>query len=166
MTVRAAPGAPHRAILTFGPLVFRAAIGRSGLTARKREGDGRTPIATMKLLGGYHAGTVPASALRLVRTRADTGWCDQPASPAYNRPVRLPFRASHERLMRDDGIYDLVIVIDWNITSRSRNRGSAVFFHLARPDFSGTAGCIAIAPAAMRVLLPHLRTGVRLVVRG
>ena len=91
---------------------------------------------------------------------------DAPASPNYNRPVHLPFAASHERLQRDDGIYDVVIVMDWNMRSRARNRGSAVFFHLARPDFSPTAGCMAIAPEAMRVLLPHLRAGMRLKVLG
>ena len=170
IVVRRAPGPAHRAILAFGPLRFRAAIGRNGITAFKREGDGRTPIAAVALLYGYrdarHRQGWPRSGLRLMATKADDGWCDAPASPNYNRPVRLPFAASHERLQRDDGIYDLVIVMDWNMRSRARNRGSAVFFHLARPDFSPTAGCVAIAPEAMRVLLPHLRVGMRLKVLG
>lgn len=170
ITVRRAPGAAHRAILAFGPFRFRAAIGRNGITAFKREGDGRTPIAAMALLYGYrdarHRQRWPQTGLRISATQADDGWCDAPGSPNYNRPVRLPFGASHERLQRDDGIYDLVIVMDWNMRSRARNRGSAVFFHLARPDFAPTAGCVAIAPAAMRVLLPHLRAGMRLKVLG
>ena len=166
IVVRRAPGACHRAILAFGPLRFKAAIGRNGLAAIKREGDGKTPIAAMALLHGFSdgrkRGRFPHAALKVVAAGEHDGWCDAPGSPCYNRPVRLPFAASHERLLRDDGIYDLVIVMDWNITSRARNRGSAVFFHLARPDFSPTAGCVAIAPAAMRVLLPHLKPGMRL----
>ncbi|MEO2039717.1 MAG: L,D-transpeptidase family protein [Martelella sp.] len=170
IAVRRAPGPAHRAILAFGPLRFRAAIGRNGMTAIKHEGDGKTPIAAMALLYGYrdprHRRCWPQSGLRISATRADDGWCDAPDSPNYNRPVRLPFSAGHERLRREDGIYDLVIVMDWNMRSRARNRGSAVFFHLARPDFAPTAGCVAIAPAAMRVLLPHLRPGMRLKVLG
>nr|WP_246710292.1 MULTISPECIES: L,D-transpeptidase family protein [unclassified Martelella] len=170
ITVRRAPGAAHRAILAFGPLRFQAAIGRNGATALKREGDGKTPIGTMALIYGYrddrHRQSWPRSGLGIKAMKAEDGWCDAPASPNYNRPVRLPFGASHERLLRDDGIYDLVIVMDWNMRPRARNRGSAVFFHLARRDFSPTAGCVAIAPAAMRVLLPHLRAGMRLKVLG
>ena len=166
IAVRRAPGAAHRAILAFGPLRFPAAIGRNGLASTKREGDGATPIATMALLFGYRDGRKrarwPHSALRIRAAGPNDGWCDAPGSANYNRPVRLPFAASHERLQRDDGIYDMIIVMDWNIGSRARNRGSAVFFHLARPDFSPTAGCVAIAPAAMRVLLPYLKAGMRL----
>ena len=140
------------------------------MTALKREGDGRTPITSMALLYGYrdarHRSLWPRSALVIRPARAQDGWCDAPASPNYNRPVRLPFAASHERLQRDDGIYDLVIVMDWNMRQRARNRGSAVFFHLARPDFAPTAGCVAIAPEAMCILLPHLKAGMRLKVLG
>nr|WP_319518232.1 L,D-transpeptidase family protein [uncultured Martelella sp.] len=167
ITVHRAPGARHRAILGFGPLRFQAAIGRSGISARKREGDGATPPGVMTLTGGFvprRLPILPASPLRLRRITAADGWCDAPSDPNYNRPVRLPFSASHEKLLRDDGIYDIVIVLDWNLSSRVRGRGSAVFFHLARPDFAPTAGCVAIAPSAMRVLLPHLRRGTRLVV--
>lgn len=122
----------------------------------------------MALLYGYRDERQrwPRSALAIRPAGPRDGWCDAPASANYNRPVRLPFAARHERLQRDDGIYGLVVVMDWNITCRARNRGSAVFFHLARPDFSPTAGCVAIAPDAMRVLLPHLRAGMRMKVLG
>ncbi|MBB4120987.1 L,D-transpeptidase family protein [Martelella radicis] len=167
IAVRPAPGGSHRAILAFGPLRFPAAIGHGGISARKREGDGATPLAVMTLAGGLvrnRLPILPQSPLGLRGIRADDGWCDAPCDPNYNRPVRLPFSASHERLRRDDGIYDIVIILDWNMNRRVKGRGSAVFFHLARPGFQPTAGCVAISASAMRVMLPHLKRGTRLVV--
>nr|WP_272213578.1 L,D-transpeptidase family protein [Marinicella sp. W31]MDC2879536.1 hypothetical protein [Marinicella sp. W31] len=167
IVVRRAPGSRHRALLRCGPLCFPAAIGRSGISAMKREGDGATPLAMMKVTGGLARRRIPIlpeTPLRLRRIGPNDGWCDAPSDPNYNRPVRLPYAPSHEKLTRDDGIYDIIIILDWNMRCRAREKGSAVFFHLARPGFLPTAGCVAIAPSAMRVLLPHLRRGTRLVV--
>lgn len=125
----------------------------------KREGDGATPVAAMRVLGGgFRADRVrrPQTMLRLGPIRPRDGWCDAPADPNYNRPVTLPFTASHERLTRDDRLYDVCLVLDWNIRPRARNRGSAIFLHVARPGFPPTEGCIAVAPAAMRWLLPRI----------
>ena len=159
LRVRALPGAPQRGLLTCGPLVVPCALGRSGLTRMKREGDGATPVGRFALLAGFRRTdrTLPVAApFALVPVRRDDGWCDDPTDGRYNRPVRLPFAPSHEVMTRDDRLYDLVIVLDVNIRSRRLGRGSAVFFHLARPDFGPTAGCVAIAPDAMRRLLPRL----------
>ncbi|MAW88959.1 MAG: hypothetical protein CMJ42_20775 [Phyllobacteriaceae bacterium] len=162
LTVRAAPGNPCRGLIRAGNRTIPCALGRSGISAFKREGDGATPLAAMKLLSGYvradrsmqrHAGV----ALRVIR--ADDGWCDAPAHGAYNRPVRLPFPASHETMMRADRLYDHCLVLDWNIAARRRFRGSAIFLHVAKPGFAPTEGCIAVAPGVMRLLLPHLRRG-------
>ncbi len=71
---------------------------------------------------------------RLALATADLGWCDAPQSACYNRPVRLSFRASHEKMLRSDRLYDICLVLDWNFTRRARNRGSAIFMHLTRPD--------------------------------
>jgi L,D-peptidoglycan transpeptidase YkuD (ErfK/YbiS/YcfS/YnhG family) len=140
--------------------VVPAAIGRSGRTVLKREGDGATPIASMKLLSGFRRGERPAclrTLLPIPRIRNDMLWCDQPGDPNYNRLVKAPFRPSHEELKRDDGLYDICLVMDWNVTSR--NRGSAIFFHLIKPGYEPTAGCVAIHPRDMRRLLPFMRRG-------
>jgi L,D-peptidoglycan transpeptidase YkuD (ErfK/YbiS/YcfS/YnhG family) len=142
--------------------VVPAAIGRSGRTVLKREGDGATPIASMKLLSGFRRGERPAclrTLLPIRRIRNDMLWCDQPGDPNYNRLVKAPFRPSHEELKRDDGLYDICLVMDWNVTSRARNRGSAIFFHLIKPGYEPTAGCVAIHPRDMRRLLPFMRRG-------
>ncbi|APO76706.1 L,D-transpeptidase domain-containing protein [Rhizobium etli 8C-3] len=160
--VRPAPGRKSRALIQCGPFVFPAAIGRSGRTILKREGDGATPIASMKLLYGFCRGKHPSrlkTPLPIRRIRDDMLWCDQPGDPNYNRLVRAPFRKSHEEMKRKDGLYDICLVMDWNITSRARNRGSAIFFHLIGPGYQPTAGCLAIHPRDMRRLLPHMRKG-------
>ena len=156
--VRAAPGDPRRAIVQAGILTFRAALGRSGRTSRKREGDGATPIAPMRLIHGYYrreriAGPL-ATRLRMIPIETDMLWCDAASNANYNRPVKAPFGPSHEELMREDGLYDICLVMDWNIMSRRRNLGSAIFFHCARPFYPPTQGCVAIDIRDMRRLLP------------
>jgi L,D-peptidoglycan transpeptidase YkuD (ErfK/YbiS/YcfS/YnhG family) len=156
--VRPAPGDPRRAIVQAGTLTFRAALGRSGRSSRKREGDGATPIAAMRILHGYWRRDRISGPLenRLPMAAIDDTmlWCDAPADASYNRLVRRPFRPSHEEMKRKDGLYDICLVMDWNISSRSRNRGSAIFFHCAKPGYPPTQGCVAIAIRDMRRLLP------------
>ena len=84
--------------------------------------------------------------LPLAKIRADDGWCDEPADRNYNRPVRLPYSASAETMLRNDELYDVAIVLDWNIRRRARGLGSAVFLHIAPPGHPPTEGCVAIAP--------------------
>ena len=164
--VRAKPGHRTRGLLVAGNLVLQCALGKGGISAFKREGDGATPLSSMRLLYGYRrgdAGHLPLSRLPLRRVRKLDGWCDAPKDPNYNRPVNLPFKASHEKMWRNDDVYDVCIVMDWNIRPRRRGCGSAIFFHLARPGFTPTEGCIALKRADMARLLPHLtdRTVVR-----
>ena len=159
INVRPRPGNRFQGLVNVEGVVFRCALGKTGISAFKREGDGATPLGRLRLLGGYVRGERhPArrSGLALILIRADMGWCDAPADANYNRPVRLPFRASHEKLLRGDRLYDFCIVLDWNIRPRRRNGGSAIFLHLARPGFQPTEGCIALQRRAMLRLLPHL----------
>ncbi|WFR97307.1 L,D-transpeptidase family protein [Rhizobium tumorigenes] len=162
ITVRPAPGNRSRALVAFDGVVVPAAIGRNGRTVRKREGDGATPIASMRLLSGFMRGDrllTPATMLAMRRIRPGMLWCDDPGHASYNTLVKAPFRAGHEEMMRDDGVYDICLVLDWNISVRQRNRGSAVFFHLIRPGFEPTAGCIAVSLPHMRRLLSHVGKG-------
>lgn len=98
--------------------------------------------------------------------RADLGWCDAAGDRNYNRPVRLPYAGSHEAMRRADRLYDAVLVLDWNISTRRRGRGSAIFLHLARPGFAPTEGCIAVSRRTMARLLPILRRGASIAVVG
>ena len=156
--VRQAPGDRRRAIVQAGTLTFAAALGQSGRSSRKREGDGATPIAAMRMLYGYYRREKVAGPLntRLPMTAIDATmlWCDEPDDANYNRPVRAPFGPSHEEMRRKDELYDICLVMDWNISSRRRNLGSAIFFHCAKPGYRPTQGCVAIDIRDMRRLLP------------
>jgi L,D-peptidoglycan transpeptidase YkuD (ErfK/YbiS/YcfS/YnhG family) len=151
-----------------GPVVVRCAIGRGGIRRGKREGDHATPGGAFRLLGGFFR---PDRVLRkawvspMRPVRPGDGWCDDPRSALYNRHVVLPCRASHEKLWRADRIYDHVIVLDYNIHPRRKNRGSAIFLHCARPDFAPTSGCIALRLDDLRRLLPRLARKAMLTVR-
>ena len=167
LVVRARPGNPSQGILQAGSKVFACALGRSGISASKREGDGATPLGAMRLLGGYLRGRSfqHRSKLPLAPITPDLGWCEVPDDRNYNRPVKIPYGASHERMRREDRLYDACLVLDWNISPRRRGRGSAIFFHLARPGFTPTQGCVAVTARTMARLLPLIsdRTVVRVV---
>jgi len=87
----------------------------------------------------------PDSTLPVEPIAPTDGWCDDPSSPDYNRMVRLPHEGSSEELWRQDGLYDLIGVLGWNDAPVQRSRGSAIFLHVARPDYAPTEGCIALA---------------------
>jgi L,D-peptidoglycan transpeptidase YkuD (ErfK/YbiS/YcfS/YnhG family) len=145
---------------------FPCALGRAGIVpaSQKQEGDGGTPDGTLplrRLL--WRADRLPrpllpgpAAAVPAEPIGPDDGWCDAPEDAAYNRPVRLPFAAGHERLWREDALYDVVGILGWNDDPPVPHRGSAIFLHLARPDLGPTEGCIALSLADLRLVLPGL----------
>lgn len=141
-----------------GGTTLPCALGRGGIAMLKREGDGATPLSAMTLERAYLAGRHfrKASRLPLAATRDDLGWCDAVGDRNYNRPVRLPYAASHEAMRRGDGLYDCCIVLDWNLRPRRRGAGSAIFLHIARPGFAPTEGCVAVSRRAMAWLLPRI----------
>lgn len=156
-----------KGILTCGAITVPCALGRSGVIARKREGDGATPLGVFGLLSvSYRAdrGRRPATVLTIQSLAPDMGWCDDPRHPRYNSPVDLPFDASHEKMWRDDRLYDIVVVLDCNMSPPVKGRGSAIFFHIAREDYRPTEGCIAVSPTHMRLILSQVAPGCRMVV--
>jgi L,D-peptidoglycan transpeptidase YkuD (ErfK/YbiS/YcfS/YnhG family) len=142
----------------------RAAFGKGGVkpAAAKREGDGSSPIGVWPLrrvLWRLDRGPRPVTALPVEVIAPNDGWCDAPGDPAYNRPVILPYAASAERMWRDDHIYDLVVVLGHNDDPVVPGLGSAIFLHLARPGFTPTEGCVALARPDLEALLAAARPG-------
>lgn len=162
ITVFSSPREPHRGWLRCGSLLVPCALGRSGVTHMKREGDGATPAGRLRLtslivrrdrLPG------PRSPLPVRAMQPQDGWCEDPRHGRYNSPVRLPSPAAQDHLWRADHLYDIVGVLDWNLRPRIRGFGSAIFLHLCRAGFGPTAGCIALrGPELQRLLAaagPH-----------
>jgi L,D-peptidoglycan transpeptidase YkuD (ErfK/YbiS/YcfS/YnhG family) len=142
--------------VVMGGLVFRGALGSGGVRRDKQEGDGATPAGLLPLRRVfYRADRVksPDCAVPVEPIVPTDGWCDDPTHADYNRIVRLPHEAHHEELWRQDGLYDLIGVLGWNDSPVQRGRGSAIFLHVARPDYGPTEGCIALALGDLRHLL-------------
>jgi L,D-peptidoglycan transpeptidase YkuD (ErfK/YbiS/YcfS/YnhG family) len=159
IVVRPKPGSRTQGLLSIDSRVQVCALGKGGIKALKREGDGGTPLARMRLLSCYVRAEHVVSRQTLLpqgRISGKLGWCEVPGDRNYNRPVSLPYPASHETMQRQDRLYDIVIVLDWNIKPRKRNGGSAIFFHIARPGLTPTEGCVALPGDVMRRLLPGL----------
>ena len=147
----------------FGERILRCAIGRTGVIAAemKREGDGRSPIgvwAIRKVLYRPDVGE-PQTALPKAVIAPDDGWCDDPEDPAYNCPVKLPQRASFEKLWRDDHMYDRVVVLGHNDEPPIPHMGSCIFLHLARDGFGPTEGCVALSREDLEAVLREARPG-------
>jgi L,D-peptidoglycan transpeptidase YkuD (ErfK/YbiS/YcfS/YnhG family) len=162
IAVRAAPGDVRRALVSLAHGVRPAALGRSGIGALKREGDGATPLGRFLVRQVlYRADRIPRPRTELpVRAiRAGDGWCDNPADRNYNRLVKLSPDSSADRLTRSDRLYDLIIVLGYNDRPRIRGKGSAIFVHLARPGYAPTAGCIALTRHDLTMLLAELQRG-------
>ena len=168
----------HNSQLTCGKLRVACRIGKAGAVpmADGREGDAKTPLGTYVLRFGFYRadrlpGPPPSKGLTFHALTPEDGWCDDPQDPAYNRFIRLPYeQASHEKLWRDDGAYDIILVMSHNDSPPQRDKkgsglGSAVFIHVAQPDDRKTLGCIALAPEDMVTLLPKLKMGMEVIVK-
>jgi L,D-peptidoglycan transpeptidase YkuD (ErfK/YbiS/YcfS/YnhG family) len=144
---------------------WRCAVGAGGVREDKVEGDGATPAGTFPLRHIYFRNdrlVLPPHALPARPISRHDGWCDDPRSGSYNRLVRIPNDWSHEKMWREDGLYDLVIVVGYNDDPPEGEWGSAIFLHIARDDMAGTRGCVAFARNDLLELLPLITKETRL----
>jgi L,D-peptidoglycan transpeptidase YkuD (ErfK/YbiS/YcfS/YnhG family) len=159
LRVFASVGDRSKGFLVAGNAVFRCALGRSGIVVAKREGDGGTPRAKLPLRGLlYRSDNLrrPASLLPIRAITPCDAWCDDAGDRRYNRLIDRPPAAAEERLRRDDNLYDVIVELGWNDAPVIRGRGSAIFWHLARPGFTPTAGCVAVSRDVFAKVLPRL----------
>jgi L,D-peptidoglycan transpeptidase YkuD (ErfK/YbiS/YcfS/YnhG family) len=147
----------------------RCAVGRAGLGEKEGEGDGLTPIGRWPIRRVfYRADRLPAprTILPVAEIEPDDAWCDVPSDPNYNRLVRLPYASLDERLWREDALYDVVAVIGYNDAPVVPGKGSAIFLHVAPPDYAPTAGCVALSRGDLLEALAQLARKDRLIVLG
>jgi L,D-peptidoglycan transpeptidase YkuD (ErfK/YbiS/YcfS/YnhG family) len=157
--IRARAGNSRQGWLTACELTIPVALGRGGIRANKREGDGGTPRGIFhprRLWWRADRCPRPRTHLPLRAIRIEDAWCEDPTARHYNRPIRLTRKAPGDRLTRKDHLYDFIVEIDHNTRPRIAGRGSAVFLHLAREKFGPTAGCVSMTKSAMLRLLRRL----------
>jgi L,D-peptidoglycan transpeptidase YkuD (ErfK/YbiS/YcfS/YnhG family) len=160
---------PTRGRVFFDGRVFDCALGRSGVTTNKREGDGATPAGCYTLrrvLYRPDRGDAPETALPVTAITETDGWCDDPDDANYNRPVTLPYAARAERMWRDDSLYDVVVVLGHNDDPVVAGAGSAIFLHVAAPDFGATEGCVALRDNEVRDVLRRCSAATEIDIRS
>jgi L,D-peptidoglycan transpeptidase YkuD (ErfK/YbiS/YcfS/YnhG family) len=165
--VRASAGNPRRGWLTAANLTIPVALGRGGIRANKREGDGGTPRGCFRprqlwWRGDRHSRPPTFLPVRAIGT--EDAWCEDPADRHYNQPIRLGRGQGGDRLKRADHLYDFIVEIDHNTRPRIPGRGSAVFLHLARDNFGPTAGCVSMTKSAMLQLLRRLGPRTKIII--
>ena len=138
---------------------IKCSIGKRGIKKKRTEGDKSTPKGIFKikyLLYRKDRLSDIKTKLKKYSIKKNMGWCDDVNSKKYNKLIILPSNLKHEKLYIKDHIYDLVIVINYNMNPIVKNKGSAIFLHIAKKNYSPTKGCVAISKKDMRILLKNL----------
>lgn len=159
----------HQGELTVNSRTYPCALGKSGVTTDKTEGDHAAPIGVYPLRSVYYRADKmqpPICALPCISIKPTDGWCDDPTDDAYNRPVTLPYPASHECLLRDDDLYDVVVVIGHNDAPPVPGRGSCIFMHVAKDGYEGTEGCVALKKPDLLEILTLINTESQIEILG
>ena len=141
--------------------MYRCVLGKTGVLTKKFEGDGATPAGIFPLIRVLYRPDrieIPETHLPVFALSPNDGWCDDPTHEDYNKPIKLPHDGSHERLWRDDNIYDIVVVLAYNTSPVIPFMGSAIFIHFAEPSFKSTRGCIALKDGDLLEILKTCST--------
>jgi L,D-peptidoglycan transpeptidase YkuD (ErfK/YbiS/YcfS/YnhG family) len=163
---------PHPSLgtaLDWGAGARRCAVGRAGIGEKLKEGDGITPVGVFPVRYVLHRPdriAPPKTGLDVRAIGEWDGWCDAPGDPAYNRAVTLPYSASAENLWRQDHLYDAVAVLGFNDDPVMDGKGSAIFLHVAKPDYAPTEGCVALALDDLLEALAAMQPGVAIEIRA
>ncbi len=141
------------------------AVGKGGVGDKHAEGDGITPKgawALRRVLYRPDRLDAPKTILPVVQIEEEDGWCDAPSDVNYNKLVQLPYPAHAEKIWREDGLYDVVVVIGYNDAPVVKGKGSAIFLHVAKKDYAPTEGCVAVARDDLLAALAQLKRGERI----
>ena len=154
-------------MLTFNEKPYRCAVGKSGIGEKQQEGDNITPVGTFPIRFGFYRSDRISQVefhIPFLPISKDLGWCDAPNDPLYNRLIKVPYVASHEKLWRSDPIYDLILVVGYNDNPVVNGKGSAIFIHLAQENYSPTAGCVALKKDDLLEIIPFVSHDSKLIV--
>ena len=146
---------------------FKCALGKAGIGNKKIEGDNITPKGIFKIVDIYYREDRIKkiySKFKLIKITKKMGWCDDPNNKSYNQLINLPTNCKYEKLYRKDNVYDLVIVLNYNIKPTIKNKGSAIFIHVARQNYKKTAGCIALKKNHLKKLIKTIEKNTKVII--
>jgi L,D-peptidoglycan transpeptidase YkuD (ErfK/YbiS/YcfS/YnhG family) len=151
--------------LQYKNLKFRCALGKAGIKKKEKEGDSITPKGTFKIIRMYYRPdrikNITAK-IKKIKIKQNMGWCDDSKSHFYNQQIKLPSKYSYEKLFRNDNLYDLILVINYNINPTIKNKGSAIFIHVANNSYKKTEGCIALKKGHLIELISKIKTNTKI----
>ena len=153
--------------LKYRDFKFKCALGKAGIGNKKYEGDNITPKGDFRIVKIYYRKDRLKklhSKFRLTEITKGMGWCDDPKSRKYNHPIKLPTKYSHEILYRRGNIYDLILVLNYNMKPTIKNKGSAIFIHVAKKNYKKTAGCIALKKADLVLLVKEINKNTKVII--
>jgi len=153
--------------LKYKDFKFKCALGRAGIGEKKREGDNITPKGTFKIVKIYYRSDrikKISAKFRVIKIKKNMGWCDDSKSGKYNQPIKLPTKYGHEILYRRDNIYDLILVLNYNMKPTIKNKGSAIFIHIAKKNYKKTAGCIVLKKADLVLLVKEINKNTKIII--
>ena len=153
--------------LKYKDLKFKCALGKSGIGNKKIEGDNITPKGNFKIIKIYYRKDrlkKLSSKFTLTEITKNMGWCDDPKSKKYNQLIKLPTKYSHEILYRRDNIYDLVLVLNYNMKPIIKNKGSAIFIHIANKNYKKTAGCIGLKKSHLINIIKKIKKNTKVII--
>ena len=151
--------------LEYKNLKFRCALGKAGIKKKKKEGDNITPEGTFKIIRVYYRRDKIKNISTLIKKKEikkKIGWCDDPVSSVYNKEIKLPSKFSHEKLYRKDNLYDLFLVLNYNIKPIIKNKGSAIFIHITKKNYKKTKGCIALKKKHLIELISKIKKNTKI----
>jgi L,D-peptidoglycan transpeptidase YkuD (ErfK/YbiS/YcfS/YnhG family) len=151
--------------LEYKNLRFRCALGKAGIKKKKKEGDNITPEGTFKIIKVYYRPDKIknfVTSIKKKKIKKNIGWCDDPVSNSYNKEIKLPSRFGHEKLYRKDNLYDLILVLNYNTNPIIKNKGSAIFIHIAKKNYEPTAGCVALKKKDLVELLKKIKKKIKI----
>jgi len=153
--------------LKYNNLKFRCALGKAGVESRKQEGDNVTPKGTFKIVKIYYRSDrikKISSRFRPIKITKNMGWCDDPNSKNYNQLIKLPTKYGHEKLHKKNNVYDLIAVLNYNMNPIIKNKGSAIFIHVAKKKYKKTAGCIALKKIHLLNLIKKIKKNTKVII--
>ena len=153
--------------LKYKNLKFRCSLGKAGIGEKEKEGDKITPRGTYKIVKIYYRNDRVKKILsnfKLFKIKKNMGWCDDPKSKQYNRLVKIPNQYGYEKLNRKDNIYDLVLVLNYNMKPIIKNKGSAIFIHIANKNYKKTAGCIGLKKTHLINIIKKIKKNTKVII--